>query len=46
VIQIKSGKPVFAVLSRGSRDDLYDIQGHGRDLEIDWCARREFTKHA
>lgn len=46
VIQIKGSKPVFATLLRGSRLGVYDIQGHGSDLEIDWCARREFTRHA
>lgn len=46
IVQIKGGQPVFAVLLRGSRKGVYDIQGHGQDLEIEWCAKREFTKHA
>jgi transcriptional regulator with XRE-family HTH domain len=46
IVQIKGGKAVFAVMTRGSSDGLYDIQGHGSDLEIEWCARCEFTKHA
>lgn len=43
VIQIKGGPAVFAVLQRG-RSGLFDIQGHGRDMEIDWCAWVEYTK--
>ena len=46
VIQVKNGKPVFGFLTHGSEPGLYDIQGHGHDLEIQWCARCEFTKHA
>lgn len=39
IIKIKGNKPeVFALLQRGSDTGLYDIQGHGKDLEIEWCA--------
>jgi hypothetical protein len=46
VIQIKGGNAVFAVLLRGSYKGVYDIQGHGKNLEIDWCAWVEYTKRA
>lgn len=44
VMQIKGGKPVYGVIQRGSADGLYDVQGHGKDLEIEWCALVELIK--
>jgi hypothetical protein len=35
IIQIRGGQPVFGVLLRGSHAGLFDIQGHGHDVEID-----------
>lgn len=46
IIQVKGGDPVFDILMRGKSSGFYDTQYHGRDIEIDWCSKRRFTKDA
>lgn len=46
VFKIKNGNAVCDILTRGSKPGLYDTQYHGKDLEIEWCAKKRFTKDA
>lgn len=44
VIKIKNGDAIFDILQRGKSVGVFDTQYHGKDIEIEWCAKRRFTK--